>query len=68
MPDVSDLISALNSKSQNDSNEVFAGLMQDKINSAMDDRKVAMAQSMTGTVDDEVPGIQDEDDAGIWGY
>lgn len=68
MTDVSDLINALNGDSKNDANNMFSTLMQDKMNAAMDDRKIAVAQGMTGTtveeeeveLDDEVSGIQDE--------
>ena len=68
MTDVSDLINALNGDSKNDANNMFSALMQDKMNAAMDDRKIAVAQGMTGTtveeeevkLDDEVSGIQDE--------
>ena len=68
MTNVSDLINALNGDSKNDANNAFTSLMQDKINTAMDDRKIAIAQGMTGTapeleeveLDDEVSGIQSE--------
>ena len=68
MTNVNDLINALNGDSNNDANNAFSALMQDKINTAMDDRKIAIAQGMTGTtpeleeveLDDEVSGIQDE--------
>ena len=49
MTDVNDLINALKSDSSNDANNTFAALMQGKINGAMDDRKIAIAQGMTGT-------------------
>lgn len=73
MTDVSELINALDTGSNNDANNVFSTLMQNKINTAMDDRKIAIAQGMSGTavevedveIDDEVPGIQDEDSAGL---
>jgi len=68
MTEVSDLINALDGNSKNDANNAFATLMQNKINTAMDDRKISIAQGMTGTapeleeveLDDEVSGIQDE--------
>ncbi len=68
MTNVSDLINALDGDSKNDANNMFSALMQDKMNAAMDDRKIAVAQGMTGTtvqeeevdLDDEVSGIQDE--------
>ena len=68
MTNVSDLINALDGDSNNDANNMFSALMQDKMNTAMDDRKIAIAQGMTGTtvkeeevdLDDEVSGIQDE--------
>ena len=73
MTDVSELINALNAGNNNDANNTFSSLMQDKINTAMDDRKIAIAQGMSGTtvevedveIDDEVPGIQDEDSVDI---
>lgn len=73
MTDVSELINALSAGSNNDANNAFSSLMQDKINTAMDDRKIAIAQGMSGTtvevedveIDDEVPGIQDEDSVDI---
>lgn len=73
MTDVSELINALDTGSNNDANNVFSTLMQNKINTAMDDRKIAIAQGMSGTavevedveIDDEVPGIQDEDSADL---
>lgn len=73
MTDVSELINALDAGSNNDANNAFSALMQNKINTAMDDRKIAIAQGMSGTavevedveIDDEVPGIQDEDSADL---
>lgn len=69
MTDVSELINALGAGNNNNANSAFDALMQDKINAAMDDRKIAIAQGMTGTavevedveIDDEIPGIQDEE-------
>jgi len=69
MTDVSELINALGAGNNNNANSAFDALMQDKINVAMDDRKIAIAQGMTGTavevedveIDDEIPGIQDEE-------
>lgn len=73
MTDVSELINALGAGNNNNANSAFDVLMQDKINAAMDDRKIAIAQGMTGTavevedveIDDEISGIQDEDNAGL---
>ena len=73
MTDVSELINALGAGNNNNANSAFDVLMQDKINVAMDDRKIAIAQGMTGTavevedveIDDEISGIQDEDNAGL---
>ena len=73
MTDVSELINALGAGNNNNANSAFDALMQDKINVAMDDRKIAIAQGMTGTavevedveIDDEISGIQDEDNAGL---
>ena len=69
MTDVSELINALGAGNNNNANSAFDALMQDKINVAMDDRKIAIAQGMTGTavevedveIDDEIPGIPDEE-------
>ena len=61
MTDVNDLITALKSDSSNDANNTFAALMQGKINGAMDDRKIAIAQGMTGTsVETEDEDFNDE--------
>ena len=61
MTNVSDLINALNGDSNNDANNAFSALMQDKINTAMDDRKIAIAQGMTGTsVETEDEDFNDE--------
>lgn len=61
MTDVNDLINALKSDSSNDANNTFAALMQGKINRAMDDRKIAIAQGMTGTsVETEDEDFNDE--------
>ena len=73
MTDVSELINALDAGNNNDANNTFSALMQGKINTAMDDRKIAIAQGMSGTevevddveIDDEISGIQDEDNAGL---
>ncbi len=73
MTDVSELINALNAGNNNEANNTFSALMQDKINTAMDDRKIAIAQGMSGTevevedvdIDDEISGIQDEDSADL---
>jgi|TARA_B110000977_G_scaffold199114_1_gene285553 hypothetical protein len=61
MSNVNELINALNSDSNNEANNAFAALMQDKINGAMDDRKIAIAQGMTGTsVETEDEELNDE--------
>jgi hypothetical protein len=73
MTDVSELINALDAGNNNDANNTFSALMQGKINTAMDDRKIAIAQGMSGTkvevedveIDDEISEIQDEDNAGL---
>ena len=73
MTDVSELINALDAGNNNDANNTFSALMQGKINTAMDDRKIAIAQGMSGTevevedveIDDEISGIQDEDNTGL---
>ena len=49
-----DLISALNSGNNVEAGNVFTSLMADKINSAMDDRKVQIAQSMMTGEEDQM--------------
>lgn len=43
-----DLINALNTGDNIEAENAFHSLMADKINSAMDDRKIQIAQSMMG--------------------
>jgi hypothetical protein len=75
MADVQDLISALEGGNKADANDVFASLMNDKINGAMDDRRAEIAQSFSAPAeeaveteledgvetDDEVQGLSDEE-------
>ena len=49
-----DLISALQGGDNVEASNVFSSLMADKINSAMDDRKVQIAQSMMGGEEEQV--------------
>lgn len=49
-----DLINALNSGDNIEAGNVFNSLMADKINSAMDDRKVQIAQGMMGGEQEEM--------------
>lgn len=53
MSNINDLISALSGQDMVQANNVFGSLMQDKINDALDDRKVQIAQSMMGINPDE---------------
>jgi len=45
---IDSLVSALQQGNMADANDTFAGLMTDKINAALDDTKIAVAQSMGG--------------------
>ena len=63
-----DLINALNAGDNIEAGNVFNSLMADKINSAMDDRKVQIAQSMMGgeeqlemDLESEEEVVEDED-------
>lgn len=63
-----DLISALQGGNNVEASNVFNSLMADKINSAMDDRKVQIAQSMMGgeeqlemDLESEEEVVEDED-------
>ena len=49
-----DLINALNSGNNVEAGNVFSSLMADKINSAMDDRKVQLGQSMMSGEEEQV--------------
>jgi len=53
MSDINALISALSGKDMVQANNAFASLMQNKLNDAIDDRKVQIAQSMMGVDPDE---------------
>lgn len=46
--DVKDLINALSSGDNVAASNVFNGVMADRINSAMDDKKIELGQSMMG--------------------
>ena len=45
---VSDLINNLNAGNMSDANASFAAIMNDRINDALDDKRVAVAQNMSG--------------------
>jgi len=45
---VSDLINNLNAGDMSDANASFAAIMNDRINDALDDKRVAVAQNMSG--------------------
>jgi len=53
MPTVDELIQSITSGNMTGANQTFASMMQDKLNSALDDRKIEMAQSMLGIESDE---------------
>lgn len=54
MENVSDLIDAIQSGDVQDSNNAFNGLMDNKINVALDQHKQDIAGQLYGTVDTEV--------------
>jgi hypothetical protein len=60
MSNINDIIAAVASNNMVDANNVFNSLMQDKINSALDDAKIQMAQSMFGH--EEEPEIEEDED------
>lgn len=60
MTDVNDLINALGTGDNVSAEDIFGSLMNDKINSAMDDRKIELAQGMMG-VESEVEDIEYEE-------
>lgn len=63
MSDVNELIAALSDGDMVKANTTFSDLMSSKINSALDDAKVQMAQSMLGTEEDEdIDDSEYEDD------
>lgn len=62
MPTVDELIHAIASGDMVTANQTFATMMQDKINSSMDDRKIEMAQSMLGIESEEEQTDEDEDE------
>ena len=53
MADVNDIIFAVASNNLVDANKAFNAVIQDKINNALDDTKIQLAQSMLVTPDDE---------------
>ena len=53
MADVNDIIFAVASNNLVDANKAFNAVIQDKINNALDDTKIQLAQSMLLTPDDE---------------
>ena len=75
MSDINTLISALSGKDMVQANSAFVNLMQNKLNDAIDDRKIQIAQSMMGVdpdeeyedneeleTDDEFQDVSDESD------
>jgi hypothetical protein len=64
MSDVNELIAALSQNNMVRANSVFSNVMNSKINDALDDAKIQMAQSMLGIDDtDEVEDSDYEEDA-----
>lgn len=69
MSDVNELIMALSQNDMVRANSVFGNVMNSKINDALDDAKIQMAQSMLGIDDtdeveeeeEEYENIEDED-------
>lgn len=57
-----DLINALNAGDNIEAGNVFNSLMADKINSAMDDRKVQIAQGMMGAEQEEMDFEPEEEE------
>lgn len=53
MPGVNDLISALSDGDMVRANDTFNSVMADKMNDALDDAKIQLAQSMLGTEESE---------------
>lgn len=62
MSDVNELIVALSQNDMVRANSVFGNVMSSKINDALDDAKIQMAQSMLGIDDDDDNGEYEEDD------
>ena len=63
--DVKDLINALSSGDNVAASNVFNGVMADRINSAMDDKKIELGQSMMGGQVEEEPEEEVEEDEDI---
>jgi len=66
--DVKDLINALSSGDNVAASNVFNGVMADRINSAMDDKKIELGQSMMGgqvDVEEEDPVEEVEEDENV---
>ena len=76
MADVMDFVTQVGDGKMADAEKSFANIMQDKINSAMNDRKIELANTMAGVetavevdeieteqeveTDDEIHGVSDE--------
>jgi len=76
MADVMDFVTQVGLGNMADAEKSFANVMQDKINSAMNDRKIELANTMAGVetavevdeieteqeveTDDEIHGVSDE--------
>ena len=61
MSDTNDFISALSSGDMVKANDTFNSLMADKLNSALDDAKIQMAQGMLGADESEYEETYEED-------
>lgn len=65
MTDVNDLISAIANGDMVRANDTFNGVMSSKLNDALDDTKIQIAQSMMGIQseeDQEAEDIEDNDE------
>jgi thymidine phosphorylase len=65
MSNINDIIAAVAGNNMVDANNTFNSLMQDKLNSALDDVKIQMAQSMLvpdEELESEEPELEIEED------
>jgi hypothetical protein len=61
MADVMDFVTQVGDGKMADAEKSFANIMQDKINSAMNDRKIELANNMAG-VETETEEVEDHDE------
>jgi hypothetical protein len=62
MPNVNDFIDAISKGNLAGANTMFGELMQDRLNQALDDKKIELAQGMIGIESDEDVTTEDEDE------